>query len=746
MRWRKWALYAAVVAVAVPGNSCGPFFTDMVFVRPAVPEDLNSFLNGNPGVIDGDLGLRYLALAYRVLSGPALTPQEKESVLHPDLRGQNQNIAVVAPASTAIDSWIKARSEVVPAKADLELIPDRTVPGQEWQTYGNCLNGAFDKATQTLAERLRQHAVDKDDLANWVRGQDAVFSNCAANGEMPAPVSAPEWLVKDRAYQTAAAHFYRADFEEARRDFELIAIDQDSVWRPLASYLVGRCLLREATLEQPDKTDEDLLRKAGEQFKRAAQAGGPYARPAAALENYVDLRLNSWASAARLGDAISHPDANLEHDLEDLQYTGERPKWWAHGDEGRKSDLLDWALTMQGFATPSDHAAIRWRQTGNIAWLVAAMEKLQQPDEELERAAAAFSSDSPAWVTLTYNRLRLLPAGAASRGEAERVLNQLAAKKASLETVNRFTMLAQDKAESLEEYTRLAPMEPVGEEDDSFTPLPPTNLAPGQQRAPTMAGLPVNVRGMKRIDLDTAIVLNRHVPLNNLVELVLHSKWPKQLRYEFAMAVWTRAVLLGRPALARKLTPEMIEGESGWTKWLTAYDAATTDDERQVTGLLALMRFPSVRPYINGGAAREEGFAAYSEFRDNWWCAGMAAYNYSNGYNFSAGYPDPNANRKEKVSDFITASMETEAQAETAQLAKIGDAPAYFGDRVLAWVRAHPEDSRNPEVLGFAFRAMRNGCNLERSQDLKKQVFTLLHSRYATSQWAKQYSRLGSED
>ena len=456
--------------------------------------------------------------------------------------------------------------------------------------------------------------------------------------------------------------------------------------------------------------------------------------------------MNPWASAARLGDTISHPDRNLKQDLEDLRYAGERPKWWAHADEGRKSDLMDWALTMQGFATASDHAVARWRQTGNVAWLVAAMEKLQQPDEELERAASAVSSDSPAWATLTYHRLRLLPAGAAARGEAERVLDQLAANKASLETVNRFTMLAQHKAESLEEFTRLAPMEPVGEEDDSFTPLPPATVVPTGQRASTIAGLPVNVRGMKRIDLATAIVLNRHVPLNNLVELVLHSKWPKQLRYEFAMAVWTRAVLLNQPELARKLTPEMVEGEPGWSKWLAAYDAASTAGERQVTGLLALMRFPSARPYINAGAAREEGFAAYSGYRDNWWCAGLAADNYSNGFNFSAGFADPNATAKEKVPEFISASMETEAQAETAQLATIGDAPVYFGNRALAWGRAHPEDPRNPEVLGFAFRAMRNGCNLEKSQDLKKQVFTLLHSRYGTSQWAKHYPRLGSED
>jgi hypothetical protein len=85
------------------------------------------------------------------------------------------------------------------------------------------------------------------------------------------------------------------------------------------------------------------------------------------------------------------------------------------------------------------------------------------------------------------------------------------------------------------------------------------------------------------------------------------------------MAVWTRAVLLNRPDEAHKLSATMIADEPRWKSWLAAYDAATTDGERQVTGLLALMRFPSVRPYINSGPSREEGFVGYSVFRDNWW-------------------------------------------------------------------------------------------------------------------------------
>jgi hypothetical protein len=261
-----------------------------------------------------------------------------------------------------------------------------------------------------------------------------------------------------------------------------------------------------------------------------------------------------------------------------------------------------------------------------------------------------------------------------------------------------------------------------------------------------MAGLPINVAGARRIDTDTAIILNRHIPLNDLTPLVLNSSWPKQLRFELALAVWTRAVLLEKPEEARLLTPSLIAGEPGWKQWLTAYDAATTPEDRHVTGLLALMRFPSVRPYINAGSSREEGFAGYSGYRDNWWCADMGGFDYSTGHNFGGAYPNPNKPPAVDLPGFVTPTMTTEADHEQAELANIGDAPEYFGKQALAWVKAHPKDPRNSEVLGFALRAMRNGCNLENSYDLKREIFTILHTRYPQSEWAKKYPAIDDQN
>jgi hypothetical protein len=511
-------------------------------------------------------------------------------------------------------------------------------------------------------------------------------------------------------------------------------------------------MIRKATLADPDKADEAILRKADAQFQKVAREGGPYAGPAQDLLNFVELRVNPGAASARLGDAISRPDQKLVQHLVDLRYASNHAQWWTHMNDARSSDLMDWALTMQGFppmAHPGDadaqalqHAIERWKQSGNTAWLVAALSKLQTPNAELVRAASAVPASSPAWTTVTYYGLQLLPAGSEARAEILRARDQIVALHASPTTINLFTMLAREKADTLEDFAALAPMEPAGEVDDVFGPLPLATVVPTGTKLSTMAGIPVNIDGDKRLDESTALLLNEHVPIEALTQLVLGSRWPKQLRFEFAMAVWTRAVLLNRPQIAHKLAAEMVEGESGWKTWLAAYDSAKTDDERKVTALLALMRFPSVRPYVNAGAAREEGFVGYSAYRDNWWCAGMAEGSYNTGNNYSAGYQDPNPAQKQakKLPSFITEAMDGEAKQEHDELLKIGDAPAYFGNAALAWVRTRPEDSRDPEVLGFAFRAMRNGCNLEKSTALRHEVFNVLHKNYAGSEWAKRYA------
>jgi len=55
----KWAVVIGLLAVAIPGNSCGPFFPDMIFVSQRFPDDVVAFLNGNIGVVQSSFIPRY---------------------------------------------------------------------------------------------------------------------------------------------------------------------------------------------------------------------------------------------------------------------------------------------------------------------------------------------------------------------------------------------------------------------------------------------------------------------------------------------------------------------------------------------------------------------------------------------------------------------------------------------------------------------------------------------------------------
>ena len=129
--------------------------------------------------------------------------------------------------------------------------------------------------------------------------------------------------------------------------------------------------------------------------------------------------------------------------------------------------------------------------------------------------------------------------------------------------------------------------------------------------------------------------------------------------------------------------------------------------------------------------------AGYSVYRDNWWCAkldqGLAV-------NTIYPYSDPSQPKPpDHLPPFITPEMSAEASREQAQLLKIGGAGTWFGKNSLALVKAHPGDPRNPELLGFAFRAIRNSCDVEEAYLLKQQVYKTLKTRYPQSEWAKRW-------
>jgi hypothetical protein len=155
------------------------------------------------------------------------------------------------------------------------------------------------------------------------------------------------------------------------------------------------------------------------------------------------------------------------------------------------------------------------------------------------------------------------------------------------------------------------------------------------------------------------------------------------------------------------------------------------------------MRFPSTEPLVRAGIEREDGFAKYSEFRDNWWAAsdpaqppsssdpdGKAATFFGTRPATRSELPDP---------PFLTAPDRDAAEREITALRATPCASDYFATAALDWQKQHPDDPRTPDILGFAERAIRNGCRTDATKELNHRLFVVVQTKYPKSEWAKRY-------
>src|SRR5262249_43167378 len=122
--------------------------------------------------------------------------------------------------------------------------------GDSWLYFTNYHADAYRLAVETLHVRTRREGGVTPAVRDWIRGQEAVFTACTDSAAPPeaAPAGAPAWLVRDRAYQSAAWSFYALRYDDAIAGFRRIEQDTESPWRPLAPYLIGRCYLRKGTV------------------------------------------------------------------------------------------------------------------------------------------------------------------------------------------------------------------------------------------------------------------------------------------------------------------------------------------------------------------------------------------------------------------------------------------------------------------------------------------------------------------
>jgi hypothetical protein len=776
------------------GNSCAYEADVAVFVQRSDPDTPYArYAAGRLGIIQPNYRIRHLVVAYNVLSGRGLTPAEQTSAVDVD---NYYN----AYATHTRDQQVSANGEPgLHWELGVRGV-DHKVPGSDWETFTNCLSGAIVNANATLAAIRARYgkpgALDTPEIVDWIGGQDAVFSNCSDGGQMPqpAPANAPLWLLQDRAYQIAAAQFYALDYDAALTSFRAIADDHASPRSPLARYLVARVLIRKAVVpyqfvgssqEQMEANNERVrggLSEARDQLESILRDSAMKSLYTQALRllDYVMLRLDPNAQKNELARRLTaaRPGGNPDYvqNVIDLTYAyNSLPLYAARSAKknnktpselASEEPLIRWIADVTGNAQPTvdgiapnpdiRDAAMRsadalavWHATHGSQWLVAALTTAPpgaSDNAELLAAARARPPASAAWASVTYQRLRLATAPAVPAEQipstSQPVYAELAllmpriAQSQPLSTINLFADLQSSLSPTLNDFLRNATRRPI-----SLTDPLVDEPAPPPANPVNLCGVSVYDPATHHLDDETALIFNQRLPLRVLKEAALSPALPPNVRFEVAHMAWTRALLLGEPDIARALSPYLTGCQPAFADWLNQYNAARTPDERHVLGLLALMRFTSTEPIVRSGLERD--FAAYDIMRDNWWCSASppspgiesprdrVPYLFTEPITFRTQQPDP---------PFVTAQDRVQADDEIARLEKIPCASDYFAREALTWVKEHPVDPHDADMIGFAMRAVRNACRSKNTADLNHQLFDVLHRQFPKSDWSARYT------
>lgn len=793
---RRTLITLAAAGALTTAQACGPDFFPDVFVRTNRPDLPARYVQGHLGILQKDFPSADLFVAYRYLNGGTLTPNEQRgwsptnSLAEEDYDPALQHPYQEPPPNPAIVAWSEARARFTNtalAVVDPNLQKKTTTSdGYSYEvTVTNCGNDAFRTATATLLSRADTWGKASPFLADWIQAQDAVFVNCSADNKVtpkPAPSGAPLLLQQDRAYQTAASHFYAGELKDAAQQFDAIAEDTASPWHTIAGYVAGRALLRKAALDPiqadtPNGMNRGSLEEAQRHIDRylATHPPQPWARAAEMQRNLIRIRLEPEARTHELAVLLTGPgeDWNYPQDVQDVLWLmrGKVPdtlraepetyevfdtpdgktsyriltpaqaeakaailwnKAFADSASFRATEpILDWDLTLRARSSQTAaHALQQWKATHTLPWLVAALMLAPDstaPDSELLQAAADVPAASPAWQTVHYHLARLqlaagqLPAARASIAALQQAQDALPSNQQEPSTRNALRSLATRAAITREE---------------SFAHLPRTILLSASETSfsSTECKDVMTHRtnwhrclapGKDELDVDAARFFNEQAPLTVWVGAATTQSIPQPLRQAIAMQGWTRAILLGDTSAAsvfKPLLPQPLQQQLAIKSPLTPW--------------LVLARNPGLQPNVDPGTQRAYSYDFVESYRLNW--------QYS-----ASQFPTKSLNPP--VS--LTPQELQRGQQEAAKLQSIRAVDVI--ENIVVAVQSNPRDPLAPQALYYVLRMDRYGSNLEHETGLNSGAYradnpttdrigrlcdttaALMRRYYATSPWTK---------
>lgn len=804
-------LAVALVLSFVQVQACGPDFSPDVFVHSLHADNPKDFAAGKLGVLLPTYPRTDLTVAYRYLNGGALTAEE-QSAYQPTLSFAEQvradDAADAAEAQTdangtryavppgPADRWLKARNQYAPPQPDLHPVTQFSEVFSAGYflaaSYENCQEDAFRTAVATLKSRAKTWGPHSAELVEWIKGQDAVFSNCGVGAPrsyfpdsqpvihptLPAaaPADAPALLRQDRAYQIAAAQFYAAQFAPARASFQAVAQDAASPWRGVARYLVARTLIREAFLKAkngPDDVmagfDAALMKQAQHELEsmHGEKLPGISARAVETMLNLVRIRTEPDKRLREISAALAGPkaDPDFEQDTIDLNWylngkldslalredagafevkktdTGYRPLTFEEKAPGFEkayqdvaeirsiSPLIDWLVTFQSPAEAAKkHAIAEWKRTGSTPWLVAALMK-----------ASPAGAEAPALIEAAAQVAPNSPAWATVAYHRLRLLagaGSAAAARAELDkAIPGVKALDSDSANNLFTGLRMRTAENL---DDALTDAPRKILErTSEEQSSADECLEVMKNPKRSYD---CLKGTSPVELSDDAAAVFNNETPLTVLAQAAKSNALPAHLKRAVAIMAWVRGVLLKNEAIAAQMFPLLPQKLQQQAGAGVGLhplMTILRNPGLRPYLDGGVQRSASYDFVESFADNWWC-GDWTHTYAN-YSAPVG-SQPLA--------FLSPQAQVTGKKESAALMALGSAEEYLGTQALGYARAHPGDPDIPEALYLTLRTIRYGCyhgwggggddvRSKRIASIAQEVGALMRKRYPANQWTK---------
>jgi hypothetical protein len=369
------------------------------------------------------------------------------------------------------------------------------------------------------------------------------------------------------------------------------------------------------------------------------------------------------------------------------------------------------------------NAASEWKAKQTEPWLVAALISAKAKDAnaaELMRAATKVPQNSPAYVTVSYQRARLMLGAGDVAASRKLTTSVLAGLKGDGMTATRNALLGLriETAASYADFLADAPRTVISAESQAAV-----GAMCGEHMKPPGC---VDKLPPLQFDLDATQAFNRRLPLSRWVEAAKTKELPEHLREAIAMAAWLRAQGLEDAAAVKTASP-LLPGPL----------QKAVGDSIGFPVTLAVLRNEGLKPYLEPGVQRSVSYNRWAEFRDNWWCAKWAAG--PNEVNPEDGKPI-----EAKLTMSFLSSADKMAAANEAQ--RLNDLPygvVWVGRRAIDYLKAHPDDKDGAEALALTVRATRYGCYVGANTDktaldqkaVSKEAFTLLHKQYPKSPW-----------